>query len=308
MFVKAPYTPLRKNSNKVMPSVEALYHDRELRKRWSNFMINRQNTPVSELQQYFANLKQRREVAKANQRQYGTEHLYEKIKQWGLTPKNFKYEKAIGIEIECFSSQEIPKEELPFWVRATNDGSIRADSGNEIEFRILAPREKMESRLYTFCQTLNKYEFKVNRTCGLHVHFDFRGREAEDVKKEARKLTKWLKTLKELVPSSRRTNNYCRLNISSTDRYRAVNICSFSEHGSLEVRFHSGTTDFTKIVNWIRLIEAIFQKKHKPKNEDCIQALMELPLTRDEIHYWINRHKQLNPKLYIQETAKLENE
>lgn len=308
MFVKPPYTPLHKNSSKIMPSVEALYHDKELRKRWSNFMISSKKIPVQELQSYFLNLKDRRRMGRVINKKWGVEHLYDKMKHLHLTPKDFRYEKAIGIEIECFSQNQIPSNELPFWVRQTSDGSIRADDGHEVEFRLLCPRDRMESRLHQFCQTLSKYEFKVNRSCGLHIHFDFRNWKGEEVLKTARKLNKWLKTLKELVPTSRRTNSYCRLTVSQHERYRAVNFCSFAEHGSLEVRFHSGTTDFTKIVNWIRLIEAILQKQNKPKNDDCILALMELPLTRDEIHYWVNRHKQLNPRLYTQELAKEERE
>ncbi len=310
MIIKAPFTPLnRQSQNGIMPALESLYHDKELRSQWSRYMVSKKKSSKEEVQSFFTNLKQRRQIAKTVNSGYGLQKIYDKIKQWNLDPVQFKYQKAIGVEIESFSTKQIPNNEIPFWVRATGDGSIVPEGGsNGVEWRVLTPRDRMEGRLHSFCKLLHKYDFKVNRSCGMHVHFDFRGWDEENVIKEARKLNKWLKTLKELVPSSRRANSYARLNISRNDRYRAVNVCSFSEHGSLEVRLHSGTTDFTKIVNWIRLIEAIFQKKGKPQNEDCIQALMELPLTREEILYWINRHKELNPKLYNQEASKQESE
>jgi hypothetical protein len=41
-------------------------------------------------------------------------------------------------------------------------------------------------------------------------------------------------------------------------RYRKLNIHSYFRHQTLEVRQHSGTTDPTKITNWVRLMARMF--------------------------------------------------
>jgi hypothetical protein len=53
------------------------------------------------------------------------------------------------------------------------------------------------------------------------------------------------------IPSTEKYNDarYCGLNLHS--RYF---------HGSLEFRLHSGTLNKTKIVNWIRILNAIIEK------------------------------------------------
>ena len=37
-------------------------------------------------------------------------------------------------------------------------------------------------------------------------------------------------------------------------RYRSLNTCAYAEHGTLEIRLHSGTSNPAKIANWITFL------------------------------------------------------
>lgn len=77
-----------------------------------------------------------------------------------------------------------------------------------------------------------------------------------------------------LVPSSRRHNTYCQpyekivrnggvcpatyseLLEGISQRYCGINLQALSKHGTIENRYHGGTTNATKIIHWARLWEA----------------------------------------------------
>lgn len=217
-----------------------------------------------------------------------------------LTPAAFNYDRAVGVEMECFApvGEEAFTAALPLWCRRASDGSIRADGGFAHEVRALLTRSEMEPRLFRLCKTLQAVGAQVNKTCGLHVHLDQRGETFEAVKKRAQIVNAWLERLQELVPASRRSNEYCKWGISENDRYRAVNLTAFRKYSTLEIRLHSGTVDYTKVLAWIRLCELLAAMKTKPKAGGCIATLEQLPLPSHDLAYWRARHRTLNPHLY----------
>ena len=238
----------------------------------------------------------------------GSTTFMHRIKNSSLTPETFKYERAVGIEIECLRpyGREVA---LPLWSRSSGDGSIRTTPNTDaVEYKLLIKRSELEMRLHKFCSLISDH--RVNTSCGLHVHLDCRGRTAEDVRAIAKRMTAWLIALKEFVPESRRNNtDYCALSFSETNRYRAVNFVAFSKYKTLEVRLHSGTVDYTKIIAWVRLCELLFILPTKPKgNAQGIAALAQLPLPEYERSYWLKRHAQLNPRQYTSTTPSTENE
>lgn len=102
----------------------------------------------------------------------------------------------------------------------------------------------------------------VNNSCGLHVHV-----EAKDLKEfQLKNLFYWWQALEpiffSLVAGSREKNHCCKSwkghNFSNRciDRYRAMNFCSLTEHGTVEFRLHHGTTDCRKIQTWCLLLIA----------------------------------------------------
>ncbi len=147
-------------------------------------------------------------------------------------------------------------------VSVAEDGSIDADDSDYfgIEFRVLARVGDMKN-LDRLCAELKKIGAKVNKTCGLHVHFDARHLDEDQARQLGLKIGKTIPALAKMVPKSRRDNRYCRLGVSSisegAERYYAVNLQSYHRHGTIEIRLHSGTTDFDKIKNWVLLINAI---------------------------------------------------
>jgi hypothetical protein len=221
--------------------------------------------------------------------------LMARIRGMALTPQSFKYDRAVGVEIECYGPQL--EDKLPMWAREKGDGSLGSRSDG-VEFNLLLKREFLEPRLFNFCKLMATYGHKVDKTCGLHVHLDMRGRSFEDVQKLAKKVDKWLYALRELVPQSRRENSYCQFGTSRTDRYKAVNLCAFEKFKTLEIRLHSGTTDYTKIISWLRLVEFVAAMPKAPKAASCIATLESLPLPAHEMAYWLARHKELNPRIY----------
>ena len=60
---------------------------------------------------------------------------------------------------------------------------------------------------------------------------------------------------------------------------------------------HSGTTDYTKALSWVRLLELLMVVKAKPKGEG-LAAMLQLPLCEYERSYWVKRHRELNPEMY----------
>jgi hypothetical protein len=236
----------------------------------------------------------------------GQTSFMQRIQNSSLTPNTFKYERALGIEIECLRpyGREVV---LPLWSRSSGDGSIRSMPNTDpIEYKLLLKRSELEMRLHKFCSLISDH--KVNTSCGLHVHLDCRGRTESDVRAIAKRMTAWLIALKEFVPESRRNNtDYAALSFSETNRYRAVNFTAFAKYKTLEIRLHSGTVDYTKIIAWVRLCELLFVLPTKPRaGAQGVAALSQLPLPEYERSYWLKRHAQLNPRQYTSTTPSTE--
>ena len=228
-----------------------------------------------------------------------------KAKESELAPSSrgfYRYDSAIGIELETYGtiSRDALISVLPYWARAKNDGSIRPADGTDHEVILLMPRSELEPRLFKVCKLLRSTGLQTNRSCGLHVHIDFRRYSEKECIAQARIMNAWLEAMQELVPLSRRENTYCKFGISQTSRYRAVNVLSYNAHKTLEIRLHSATLDYTKILAWIRLLELLRVIRKKPKAAGCIATLEQLPLATHDLIYWKMRHQQCNPAQYTQ--------
>lgn len=191
----------------------------------------------------------------------------------------------IGVEIECFIpgaerfnelNQSVIALRIP-GVEMHRDGSIHPDDYDEdneeqedgsgytpVEFTIVFNRSNPEP-LQRLCKFLAKEGALVNKSCGLHVHLDQRD-TIERFGVLNRRISRFkaaLPILGQMVSQSRRDNPYCQMMVSrrSGDRYYAINLTSLSKHKTIEVRLHSGTTDYTKIINWVELLYVISRQE-----------------------------------------------
>lgn len=185
-------------------------------------------------------------------------------------------EHYIGVELELIAKvsrdkldQEFIKAKLAGNVYIKDDGSIRTEEDNDKphEVTILCQQSEYPSIIKRVCAVLNDPVMAnayVNNSCGMHVHFDIRNRDAKLVYGN---LVRMLPLLKDMVPAVRTESphgrQYCALNISDdfdnrdtggrSPRYQAVNPESAMLHKTIEVRLHSGTINAAKIINWIKI-------------------------------------------------------
>jgi hypothetical protein len=150
--------------------------------------------------------------------------------------------------------------------------------------------------LLAVCEITKAKKYKVNKTCGFHCHIDCSGLEWYNIKNIVTTWLNIQDYIFRLVPSSRHTCGFCKKtspdiltrgltkaksevefarvyhnspywnerNIAALkedknhgDRYQALNVQSYWYRNTIEFRLHSGTTQFTKIVNWAALCSVI---------------------------------------------------
>jgi hypothetical protein len=176
-------------------------------------------------------------------------------------------------------------------------------SGNGHEVCVLVKESELEPIITKVCGVLNsELDARVNKTCGLHVHLDARSkRTLESRAKMYNKLATNVMFLASLVPKSRRTNSYCRINdpseslesmLERDERYYMINPTSLKKHKTIEVRAHSGTTDPTKIINWVKLLRHI---AYWPGGNYIVKSFEQLAsdgLELNVILYFVQRYKK----------------
>ena len=147
-----------------------------------------------------------------------------------------------------------------------DDGSIDTEGVFEHshEMCILATERTFARVVKKVCTILAKNS-TVNESCGMHVHLDMRNRDKELAYKN---LFSAQPLLYSMVPKSRREGTYScfRDRYESFEngwgeRYVGVNKTAFSTHKTIEIRIHSGSLNYEKIVNWVRLLIKIANGK-----------------------------------------------
>lgn len=207
----------------------------------------------------------------------------------------------VGIEIECVTPQNADFSKLlPFskYVDITGDGSIHYKENEQgTEFRVCLQRSEIREVLPKIMETIRGLGAKVNKSCGLHVHLDQRDNKSPEI--TFLRLVRSLGLLYTVVPSSRRSNNFCRRN-RRTDwnierlgtRYKAINSCAFNRHKTIEVRLFGGTLEETKIINWIETLYAIAEGEtvlRCPRSFDTAKRYWKLS---DENLAWLKERQQ----------------
>lgn len=196
--------------------------------------------------------------------------------------------RAVGVEIECYLpiSREEVREVLAMSpianVRCGTDSSINPDESSRdyltMEFRVLTSIDNMQN-LEKLCAFLKDHGARVNTSCGMHIHLDFRSHTSIPVE-PVKRLSLALPMLKAMVPQSRLRSNYCAGDVSEGGRRSKINTEAFYKYRTIEVRLHSGTVNFRKISNWIKICHDIaFTEIPSAQLKEELQDVMAKPVT-----------------------------
>ena len=269
---------------------------------------------------------------------YGfVQNVYAKMKAQGrlnLTAElNFQptaFNRQFGVEIEAYGIDKSRLAELirnagvechvegynhstrRHW-KIVTDGSLDGVNAFEIVSPILEGLEGIEE-LQKVCEVLETSRVKINKSCGLHIHFDASGFGLQQVKNMLFNYASFEAEIDSFMPTSRRENNntYCKSVIGYetrverattmqqlasvfSSRYFKVNLQSYSRHNTIEFRQHSGTVEFKKISNWIMFLHNLTEyskTKRVASNEANFEGLKKINQT-EIINYIVTRQNQL---------------
>lgn len=194
-----------------------------------------------------------------------------------------------------------------------SDASLRGTDPIECVSPVLKGT-KGKSTLKTAIATLNQAGARVNRSCGLHVHIgasDLTPEQYANVFVNYYFLESIIDTF---MAESRRANNnqFCKslsshphlINCHSIDdvraelhrdRYHKVNCESYGRHKTIEFRQHQGSTDESKILNWISFCGKLVNWSKKNRLNAPIASINEIPfLTATEKAFFNRRATELN--------------
>lgn len=228
-----------------------------------------------------------------------------------------------GLNIKQEQLNHITK---PHW-KLVSDHSVQStikdfDGCNELVSPVLMGRAGL-NEIKLVCNVLIKLGCKVNQRCGLHVHHSLKHRNIKDAVRIAKNTVfiyhKYKDIFGKMMPHSRRRNHYCQWwtkeeldnllmatdKIHTDNRYRVINWKAFAKHKTLEFRQHPGTLDPRKIINWIKITQAIVRRAVEKENPMEFNGglVKEIGLKRDLRNYiksrmdYIKEVKQAERKL-----------
>lgn len=199
-------------------------------------------------------------------------------------------QKGVNITSECYNHDDHQDR-----FKLVSDGSLCGEDSVECVSPILKGNKGLEA-MQKVCEALNETGAKVNRSCGLHVHFGAEFMTDEQYCRLFKNYRNIEKIIDSMMPQSRRGNNafYAQslnslptLNRATTKidmarvrtRYYKINPLSYLRHKTVEFRQHSGTVEFAKIKNWVLFLAALIQYSltHEQAPVASIEELTWLP-------------------------------
>jgi hypothetical protein len=166
--------------------------------------------------------------------------------------------------------------------KVVTDGSV--SHGHEVVSPILHGEEGLKQAMHA-ANALEEAGAIINKTCGLHVHFNATDLTVEEIRMICKRYMAHEKEIDAFMPKSRRENNntFCKstsicfernsqfekattiiaLARSVLGRYYKVNLQSYLVHHTIEFRQHSGTVDAQKIANWVRFLDGFINESIK---------------------------------------------
>lgn len=161
------------------------------------------------------------------------------------------------------------------------------------------------------CDALNAQDAKVNKSCGYHVHIGaadmpdsqyvniFRNYQKIEaavdrmMARSRRGSCRWCKSLAgHDFSDCRNKRDVCH--VLHGDRYHKVNPVAYDRHQTVEFRQHQGTTDYTKITNWVKFLVALCEYSRENVISNDISRIEDIPfLKADLIEYYKGRAEEL---------------
>ncbi|RIV20506.1 amidoligase enzyme [Fibrisoma montanum] len=214
------------------------------------------------------------------------------------------FNRRFGIEIEAYNVEkhtlasalreagiDVAVEGYNHTTRAhwkiVTDGSLNGNNTFELVSPILEGQDGL-NQLQTVCRVLKQKNAYINRSCGLHVHFDAEHIGLSHTKNLLINYSRFERVIDSFMPISRRAGNngYClsfasqlsRIESASTmnalcgvmhTRYYKVNLQAYLRHKTIEFRQHSGTIEFEKISNWVLFLHNLVEYSRNQRVENA---------------------------------------
>lgn len=250
------------------------------------------------------------------------------IRQAVSAALDYTFNRRFGVEIEAYNctrerlARELADADIEVAVEGYNhttrshwklvtDGSLEGNNTFELVSPILVGEAGLKE-LEKVCWVLELCDVKVNESCGLHVHIDAAGFSMETWRNLALSYKHLETVIDSFMPVSRRNNRYCiglkhvsdeRIKSARTidelkdmigDRYHKVNLVAYSRHKTVEFRQHSGTTNFTKMRNWVLFLHKLVTFATRGE-VPARTTLMDIPfLDSEQKLYYKLRTKKLS--------------
>ncbi len=162
--------------------------------------------------------------------------------------------------------------------KIVTDGSLpNYTTCGEIVSPILKGAEGV-AELLKVCEALDSIEgIKVTRNCGLHIHLGVDDLTVGQIQTVYERYADYEAQIDLIMPRSRRGNaNWCDSVVPNKNtikrqnsknrlahaagKYYKVNLNKLTTYGTIEFRHHSGTLNFTKIVNWLSFLQTFVER------------------------------------------------
>lgn len=203
--------------------------------------------------------------------------------------------RAAGLEVDW----------MGYTHRTTAAWKLVYDSSVMNGFELVSPpieMDRAEAELAKAVAALDAVSATVNQQCGLHVHHDASSMNAQQVANlislygtheeyihgalaPSRRNSRWAKPVRSMIEAIgvKRWNAMTDLAaVFNNDRYHAINLQSYFRHGTVEFRAHQGTTNYTKILNWVKLTSALVEKSKATTRRTTYRVA-----TAKRSHYYI---------------------
>ncbi len=216
--------------------------------------------------------------------------------------------RAAGIETCVEGYNHTPR---PHW-KIVTDASLRGANAFELVSPILEGAAGL-AQLETVCRVLKQQRAYINRSCGLHVHFDAEHIGLPQTKNLLINYARYEHVIDSFMPASRRgfTNTYCRslTNLTSQidtarsishlansvmqSRYYKVNLQSYLRYKTIEFRQHSGTVEFEKISTWVLFLHNLVEYSRTSRVETASLESIQTFQQPDIYTFYHNRQSEL---------------